>query len=245
MLVCERPLFARAMDTLRPKSFAPRLSIVAAAGALVLAACSAGPPDAGTSVIAFALPNGWNLDTVTYAVWAADSQLLVSGTENVSDSNATLSLSLKLPPGRGDVLVVTATTAGATACTGTSQPFDVTAGMPTFVGLALECGSGAVGADSCPLVSVEAPNPAEAVAPAGTLGLVATASDADPEDLLSFSWVAGAGAFSDSTASSTQYLCTVAGAETIVLTVDDHHAPTPCQVTFLLPVSCLPDGSGD
>jgi hypothetical protein len=233
------------MDALRPRSFLPWLSIAAVAGALGLAACSAGPSDAGTSVIAFALPNGWNLDTVTYAVWGADSELLVSGTEDVGNSNATLSLSAKLPPGHGDVLVVTATTAGATACRGTSQPFDVTAGMPTFIGLALNCGSGAAGADSCPFVSIQAPNPAEAAAPAGTIGLVAAASDADPEDVLSFSWAADAGSFSDSGAPSTQYICTAAGAETIVLTVDDHHAPTSCQVTFLLPVSCLPDGGSD
>ena len=96
------------------------------------------------------------------------------------------------------------------------MPFDVVAGQPTFVSLVLNCGGVAAGPDSCPLVSVVAPGPAVAVAPSGAIDVAATASDSDPGDVPSFAWTAGAGAFDDPAAQSTRYLCTSAGAETLV-----------------------------
>jgi hypothetical protein len=192
-------------------------------------------------MVGFVLPNGSNVQTVVYVVLSPDSQVVLSGSENVSDPDATLSLTMNLPPGRGDVLEVTATTATGTACSGSSVPFDVVPGAPTFVDLVLGCEApAAVGADHCPAVSVEPPAPAAATAPSGSLTVTATASDPDPGDVLSFAWSAAAGTFADATASSTAYVCTTAGNETLVLTVDDHHQPSSCQVTFLVPVTCLP-----
>jgi len=89
---------------------------------------------------------------------------------------------------------------------------------------------------------VAAPSPAAAVAPGGTISVAATASDPDPEDVLSLAWATGAGTFDDPTAPSTRYVCASAGVQTLVLTVDDHHAPSSCTMTFLLPVTCLPRG---
>ena len=135
-----------------------------------------------------------------------------------------------------------ATTATGTSCQGTSPPFDVVAGRPTPVSLVLSCVGVVAGNDSCPLVSVVAPGPAVAVAPAGAIDVAATASDSDPGDVPSFAWTAGAGTFDDPAAQSTRYICNTAGAQTLVLTVDDHHVPSSCTVTFLIPVTCLPNG---
>ena len=213
--------------------------IPAALGMVTLFACSRGGSDGGAAAISFVLPNGWTVETVSYVVSSSNEDLLVSGTENVSDPDATLSLTLNLAAGLGNVLEITATTTAGIPCRGTSQPFDVVAGQSTFVSLVLICGGVAVGPDSCPTVTVAAPNPADAIAPSGAIPLSVSASDADPSDVLSFSWAASAGTFGDSTAQSTRYVCATAGAETLVLTVDDHHLPASCTMTFLLPVICL------
>jgi hypothetical protein len=215
----------------------------AALGTATLGACSASTSGAGAAAINFALPNGWSVETVSYIVSSSNQQLLVSGSEDVRDPAATLSLTLSLPAGRGDTLEVMATTATGTSCNGTSPPFDVVAGSSTSVSPVLNCGGVAAGSDSCPLVSVVAPGPAEAVAPTGAIDVAATASDSDPGDVLSFAWAAGAGTFDDPAAPSTRYVCTSAGAETLVLTVNDHHTPSSCTMTFLLPVTCLPSGA--
>lgn len=223
----------------------PRLIlIVARLGMVTLGACSVGGSDGGAGTISFALPNGWTVETISYVVSSSNEDLLVSGTENVSDPDATLSLTVNLAVGRGDVLELTATTTAGISCRGTSQPFDVVAGQSTFVNLVLLCGGVAVGPDSCPLVTLEAPNPAEATLPSGAITVSARASDPDPGDVLSFSWAAspGEGTFGDSTAQATRYVCASAGVETLVLKVDDHHLPAFCTMTFLLPVTCLAGG---
>ena len=220
-------------------------------GTLALTAvggCWAGGSDAlpasdpGTAAVSFALPNGRRIDTVRYVVLSSNQDVLISGAENVSDPDATLSLTLSLPVGRDDTLGLMATTATGISCSGTSVPFDVQAGGPTFVSLVLDCGGVVAEPDSCPLIALAAPNPAEAIAPAGTISVGATASDPDPQDVLSFAWAASAGTFDDATAPSTRYVCATAGAETLILTVDDHHLPSSCTMTFLLPVTCLPKG---
>ncbi|HVV51565.1 MAG TPA: hypothetical protein VHO06_17985 [Polyangia bacterium] len=214
--------------------------------ALAAAACAGDPgqPSAGGAAqISFALPNGWSLETVGYLVRAPDGTTLAAGSEDVGAPRATLSLSLTLPPGRGDVLEVTATTATGTTCAGSSLPFDVTAGAANAVSLVLACGAPSVQSDVCPQVTVAAPSPAEAMAPAGLVMLAASASDPDPGDVPSFAWSATGGAFSDPTAAATEFVCTRSGNVALVLTVDDHHLPAPCQVTSVLAVTCLPDPS--
>ena len=221
----------------------PRLiQISATLGMATLGACSVSGSGAGAAAVSFSLPNGWSVDAVTYIVSSSDQELLLSGSEDVSAPNATLSLTLNLPLGRRDTLEIVARTASGTSCQGTSPPFDVVAGRPTYVSLVLSCGGVAPGSDSCPLVSVVAPGPAVAVAPTGAIDVAATASDSDPGDVPSFAWAAGAGSFDDPAAQSTRYICTKAGAQTLVLTVDDHHVPSSCAVTFLIPVTCLPNG---
>jgi|HubBroStandDraft_5_1064220.scaffolds.fasta_scaffold155264_2 hypothetical protein len=199
-------------------------------------------PDVPATLV-FVLPNGWNVNSATYVVWSSNQLPIVEGTEDLSAPNAELSLSLLVPPGNGDVLQVTATTSSGTSCRGTSPPFDVVSGLPTQVSLVLSCALPSPDADNCPTVDVQPPTPPQASAPAGRISVAATASDTDPGDVVSFSWTASAGTFGDPTAPSTYYLCTTAGAQTLVLDVDDHHVPTSCAETFLLPITCLPGGS--
>ncbi len=198
------------------------------------------PPDVEANV-AFVLPNGWNVVSATYVVWSSDQVAILEGTERLSDPSAPLSLSLLVPAGSGDLLELTVMTSDGESCSGTSVPFNVVAGVPTNVGLVLSCLPASPPADSCPTVDVELPTPAEASAPSGRITVAALASDSDPGDLLTFSWAASAGTFGDPAAPSTDYLCTTAGTQTLVLNVDDHHVPSSCTETFLLPVTCLAD----
>ena len=210
----------------------------------VMLGCGESSPTApGPTTIAFALPNGWNVNDLSYLVLSSDGGTLDSGSETVVGPSATLSFQLQLAVGRGDILALTVTTGSGVSCSGTSQPFDVVAGRPTAVSVVLTCVS--PGPNSCPLVAVNGPMPLEAVDPAGTIAVGATASDVDPADPLSFSWTATAGTFSDPSATSTLYVCTEVGAQTLVLSVADHHPSSSCVLTFLVPVSCLagPGGS--
>jgi hypothetical protein len=211
--------------------------------ACVMLGCGESSPTAPSpTTIAFALPSGWNVSDLSYLVLASDGGTLDSGSEIVSDPSAGLSFQLQLPTGRGETLQLKVTTGTGVSCSGTSQPFDVVAGRPTAVSVVLTCVS--PGPNSCPLVEVNGPMPLEAVAPSGTIAVGATASDVDPADPLSFSWTATAGTFSDPAAISTLYVCTDVGAQTLVLSVADHHPSSSCVLTFLVPVSCLAASGG-
>ena len=205
--------------------------------------CGSVRPDV-TTTVAFTLPNGWNVTSASYVVWSADEAVVLQGTENLEGTSAALSVSLLVPAGTGDVLELTVMTSNGKSCRGTSQPFNVRPGAPTSVSLVLSCLPASSPADSCPTVNVQLPTPATASAPSGRFSVGAAASDVDPGDALSFTWAASAGTFGDPAASSTYYVCTTAGTQTLVLNVDDHHVPTSCTETFLLPVTCLAD-SGD
>ncbi len=194
-----------------------------------------------TATVALVLPNGWNVTSATYVVWSSEQLPVLEGTESLSDSNPALSLNLLVPAGNGDVLELTLMTSSGTSCSGTSVPFNVVPGLPTNVSLVLSCLPASPAADSCPTVAVQSPTPAEANAPSGLISVAAIASDTDPGDLLTFTWAASSGTFGDPTLPSTDYICTTAGAQTLVLIVDDHHVPTSCTETFLLPVTCLAD----
>jgi hypothetical protein len=216
--------------------------IILALAGLLGCAGSTGPD--ATATVAFVLPNGWNVISASYVVLSSDRLPVLAGTENLSAPSAALSLSLRMPAGNADVLEMTVMTSNGESCSGTSQPFNVLPGLPTSVSLVLSCLPASPPADSCPTVDVQSPTPVEANAPAGRISVGATASDADPGDALSFTWAASAGTFGDPAAQSTYYICTTAGVQTLVLIVDDHHVPTSCTETFLLPVTCLAD-SGD
>lgn len=209
------------------------IAVVATAGH----GCADAPPS-DAAQIAVALPNGWEIVEVSYVVLSAQGIALLAGSEDVSAPGATLSVQLSLPTGRGYVLQLSATNSDGVTCNGTSAPFDVVLGQPTLVKLALVCGGASPGLDGCPTVDVQSASPA-ATAPSGTIALTATASDPDPGDVPTYAWTATAGSFADPLSASTLYTCTVPGAQTIVLAVDDGHRPSGCTVTYLLPVSCL------
>jgi len=192
-----------------------------------------------TATVDFALPNGWNVTSASYVVWSSDHVVVIQGTENLSGTNAALSVSLLVPSGNGDVLDLTVMTSNGKSCSGTSPPFNVRPGAPTGITLVLSCLPANPAADSCPTVDVQPPVPADGNASSGRFSVGATASDPDPGDTLSFTWAASSGTFGDPAAASTLYTCTTTGAQTQVLNVDDHHVPTSCTETFLLPVTCV------
>ena len=200
----------------------------------------------GATTVVFALPNGWNVSSASYVVWSPAQIPVLQGIEDLGNSRALFSLSLLVPPGTGDVLQLTLTTDEGISCNGISPPFDVSSGQPTEVSLVLSCLVSSQGADTCPTVDVQLPTPASAEVPGGRIAVAATGSDPDPGDVLSFSWAASTGTFEAPTSPSTSYVCTNVGAQTLVLTVDDNHAPRSCTETYLLPVSCLaPGGNAD
>jgi hypothetical protein len=219
------------------------VSFVGGVAACLLGCTGSVRPDV-TATFALVLPNGWNVTSATYVVWSSVHVPVVQGTENLGGTSAGLSVSLLVPAGDGDVLQLTLMTSNGKSCSGSSQPFNVRPGAPTSVTLVLSCLPASPPADSCPTVDVQLPMPAAANGPPGQFNVVATASDEDPADAVSFTWAASAGTFGDPAAPSTYYFCTTAGTQTLVLNVDDHHVPTSCTETFLLPVSC-PAGSGD
>jgi hypothetical protein len=216
-----------------------RLRSVAGVILAGLVGCTGSTRSDVTATVALVLPNGWNVTSASYVVWSSDRLPVLEGTESLSDAEAALSLSVLVPAGSAYVMDLTVMTSNGESCSGTSQPFNVLPGLPTGVSLVLSCLPAQPPADICPTVAVQPPSPAEANAPLGRLSIGATASDADPGDALTFTWAASAGTFGDPAAQSTYYVCTTAGAQTLVLIVDDHHVPDSCTETFLLPVTCL------
>jgi hypothetical protein len=211
--------------------------------ATALVGCTGSGSPGVPTTLELVLPNGLNATSATYIVWSS-GELVLQGVKDLTAPRADLALTLLVPPGKGDILALTVTTSRGNSCTGTSPPFDVLPGVPTQVSLVLSCLAANPQGDSCPSVQAQLPSPAEANVPAGQISVTAAGSDTDPGDVLSFSWTASAGSFVDPTASSTDYVCTTAGAQTLVLQVNDNHVPTSCTETFLLPVTCLGD-SGD
>ena len=208
-----------------------------------LVGCSGSVRPQETTTVAFVLPNGWTVTSASYVVLSSQQIPLLQGIEDFDGSGSALSFRLLVPAGQSDVLQLSAVTDAGVLCTGTSPPFDVVSGQPTEVTMVLSCRMPQPAADTCPTVEVEVPAPASATVPAGRIAVVAAGSDPDPGDTLSFSWAATVGTFGAPTSPSTYYVCTSVGAQTLVLTVDDNHAPRGCSETYLLPVSCLPAGS--
>jgi len=88
-------------------------------------------------------------------------------------------------------------------------------------------------ANQCPAVALTI-SPTDATV-GGRVMLGASASDADVGDKLTYSWTAGAGSFSDASASQTSYLCASAGPQMVTVKVSDGR----CTSTENVSVFCF------
>jgi hypothetical protein len=219
--------------------------------AVVVAGCSdsadigAGDSNFVVTRLSLSLPAGSGILSVNYRALSSGNVTLAAGAIDVSDPGASLSLDLALPPGTGDVVLLSAQTAAGASCAGTSAAFDVTSGRPTFVGLTLICGGDQHGSSHCPSVQTWGVTPVEAPVPIGTIGVGVVAGSPDGSDRLSYDWVATAGFFFDASAAETSYVCTTAGPQTLTLTVQDQQSSPACAATASFLVSCVsPDDVG-
>jgi hypothetical protein len=218
-------------------------------------------PSAGDVRLALVLPQGSAVDTVSYLVLSSSGATMAGpGTLDVSDPGATLTLHVVVPAtpagDPGDTVKLSATTSTGVACSGTSAAFPVLAGVTVEVGVTFTCGTATeptptssvgitatiVEGDHCPSITSGVASPAT-TSVGGTIGLVVTASDADPGETLSYAW-APAASFTNPAASATLFKCVSAGTQSLTVTVSDNHTP-PCSTTASLTVTCSPvDANG-
>jgi hypothetical protein len=211
-----------------------------------------GDTGTGTVRLALSLPNGTTLNSVDWKILSSTNSVLRQGTINTSDPAATPSVDTSCPASTGDTVQMTGTTSDGTSCSGTSAPFNVTAGGSVMVGLTIVCGGGVptqnngsvivngtvVVGDNCPLLTSWVASPLVS-STGGQIDVAATATDADAADVLSYSWTATGGSFVMPGAATTKYNCTAPGPQTLTITVSDNHAPTPCTTFITMPVTCV------
>lgn len=183
--------------------------------------------------IAVELPGGAVVTSFSYTVLGADGTPLVVGTQ-ILGADAPLIIDLDLPPGNGDTVQIAATSSSGEACTGTSGSFNVVAGQPTLVSLTMLCSPASTAVDHCPTVASWAVEPNGD----GAFNLSVAATDPDAGDLLSYTWSATAGTFSDTSLAVTSFSCDAAGVAQLTLTVYDNHTPSGCAATIVLPIEC-------
>jgi hypothetical protein len=216
--------------------------------------CSKGPSSSnGDAKIAFAIPGGDEVDSVSYTITSSAGPTLASGTLDTSNPNATLTLDISLAPtatGVTDTVNLTATTKNGVACTGTSAPFSVASGVASNVMLTLACGTatqptvpGTIDitanvtvADHCPSITSAIVAP-DQTSVGGTISVSATGSDPDVGDSITYSWGPTPSYFANPTAASTTYTCTLPGVQTITLSITDKAG---CVARVPLMVNCIP-----
>lgn len=94
--------------------------------------------------------------------------------------------------------------------------------------------------EHCPLVTSWKASPLQVSAPNGTIDVSVTAREdidagANP---LQYMWSASAGTFSDSTAPTSIYTCSTAGAQLLRASVTDNHRRVPCADVISIQVTC-------
>jgi hypothetical protein len=225
------------------------------AGSAVLAGCGQGMDNNnyGQLSVALALPGGVTVNSVAWRVLSSTNAVLASGTTNTSNPSSTPSVNVSIPPGTGDTVVMTATTSDSVACTGTSAPFNVTAGQSSAVAVNVLCGTNdstpnlgsvvvsgvLVAGDNCPVLTSWVLSPQQTAANGGTIDVAVTATDADTGETLAYAWTATSGSFVSASSASTQFTCGPAGQPTLSVAVSDNHSPTPCSVNVAFPpVTC-------
>jgi hypothetical protein len=206
--------------------------------------------------LALTLPSGAHINTVHYVVHAGTPTGIPDATGNIntSDPNATASAYQSFPASMGDTVHLTADTTAGVHCDGISMPFNLAAGAVAAVNVTLICGGSTpvsnvgsvsingtvVEGDNCPLLTAWAASPLQ-TSLGGTIDVSGAATDSDvgvtPGEAISYLW--SGGTFTSATSASTQFTCTVAGPNTLTLTVSDNHIPTPCSTNVTIPVTCV------
>jgi hypothetical protein len=203
--------------------------------------------------MAISLPDGTSIQAIDWVLKSSTGATIEMGTINTTSPKVTASLATDIPAGMGDTITMSGTTTAGTMCMGTSQPFNVVAGTTAMVSVNIVCGSVAtdggtgtvvvsstvVPGDSCPLLGSSLITP-RVTAIADPIDVMASASDSDMGDVLTFAWSATAGTFTSASSASTQYHCPMtAGMQTLTLRISDDHMPTPCTTVVTFPtVDC-------
>jgi hypothetical protein len=219
----------------------------------IVSGCTTRAHEESSVRLAFTIPSGGpTIDSVHWLLTTTTNALIEQGDIDTRDVNATASVDVICPTGTGDLVTVSATASDGTSCYGISAPFDVIAGTPVSVPVTVVCGGGAptttpgvvqvtgtiIVSDSCPVISNFLVAPKQTSVGAA-IDVGGHAADPDTGDVLTYSWTATAGSFTDPTAASTQYICSTAGMQVITFTVDDNHSPTPCLATAQTTVTCV------
>jgi hypothetical protein len=208
----------------------------------------------GQLQLALTLPGGVTVSAVSWKVLSSTGATLAMGNINTSNASATPSVSVGVPPGTGDTVTMAAMTSTGATCSGTSAPFNVTAGMVVGVPVTVNCSATNTGTgigsvvvtgtlvegDNCPALASWSISPQMTAAQGGIIDVSALATDADVGETLSYAWSATAGSFVSAMMPSTQYTCAAAGMHTLTVTITDNHTPTPCSINVSFPpVTCL------
>jgi len=234
------------------------VAMVAIGGAIGLNCSSTkGSASDGNVKIAVITPASVGVLSVTYLIHAGTpvppgpAITDVTGTIVTSDPNATASVDHSFPASTGDTVTLSADTVATASspsvhCTGTSSPFDLSAGGVASVNVTVTCPNGAnttpnqnngdvivtgnfvSTGDTCPLLTSWVASPLQTSGPGGVVNVDGTATDSDG-NTLAYTWTASAGSFGKafpSASATTTYSCpTVAPgttqAETLSLSVND------------------------
>jgi hypothetical protein len=245
------------------RALAAAVWLLAGASTVGCSKRTASSSKAGTVKLALTLPDATTLDVVSYKVIASDGiTVLANGAINTSDRGATPSVDVSVVASMNDKVNLHGVTSANVVCDGTSVAFNVIAGQVDFVAVTLVCGgsqlqsgSGSVivngtvvGGDNCPVLQSWMASPLQSSI-TGQIDVSALATDADttatPPQTLSYAWTASAGTFVNPTSATTKYNCSVAGDQTLTITVSDDYSPTPCTAIMTFPVKCINPSCGD
>ena len=232
------------------------LALSALSAAVTLGACSKSSEpsgDLGSLKVALAVPGGFTVNTVSYAVNSSTGAVIKSGTIDVSGAGASISFALELPPGTGDTLTLTATSTSGVVFSGTSPAFNVISGQTTLVSVTLtntvvdagtapgqvDVNGTIVPGDHAPQITFLIVSPLQ-IAVGGTINVSVSATDPDVGDVLTYAWTATPdGTFASSTSTTTTYSSSTVGSKTITITINDNHSPTSLTAIASVPVTVI------
>jgi hypothetical protein len=180
------------------------------------------------------------LSTINYTI-SGNGITPITGTIPVDAGGATASILIgALPAGTGYTVTLSSDDGKGTKCGGTAS-FNVTAAQTVGVSVPLTCGTATTRGNaningtfnSCPEITslIVAPLSLDV---GGNINVSAAGSDVN-SDPLTFAWTAGNGTFANPTAATTTYKCTVKGAQTLTISVDDGKG---CVSTLNAAVNC-------
>jgi hypothetical protein len=196
------------------------------------------PKDDGWLRLIVAASGGTAVDEVRYEVASSTGILLRSGTVRLAGTGAATSFQLALPPGEGDTVVLTATSATGVPLSGATGPFNIVSRRTTVVSVTLAVvgdGGGAPGELEVngtivplarpPVIAFLTVSPLE-VAAGTPIQVSVSASDPAGSDTLSYAWTATPdGLFASASWESTSYTSATEGKKVLTITVGSQRSP--------------------